>query len=431
MPIHFRKLRHWVACIIRAIIVWVIFMKKIWMYLLVLVILLSACDLVNRTPGHPAQTKTPSSTDQPVGGLKDIKLPAGHGVRGSWFELYFTDPTSTLALQETGGPDGPLAAAIDAARLSVDMAIYSLSLNSIRDALLRAHDRGVQVRLVMESDNLDRSDPRKLMDAGIPVLGDRREGLMHNKFTVIDHVEVWTGSMNYTDAGTYQDNNDLMRIRSAEMAEDYTREFEEMFTDDKFGPDVVAQTPHPRVTIDATPIDVYFAPDDKVQASFVDLLNNAQKSIDFLAFSFTADELGAAVRARAAHGVKVRGVMEDDQINSNVGTEFDPFMQARLDVLRDGNPGQMHHKVMILDGSIVLFGSYNFTNSAELRNDENLLVIYDKAIAEQFLVEFDRVYAQAKQERLAIHIESADTSRFSFPARDLLRIVIAISTKMD
>jgi phosphatidylserine/phosphatidylglycerophosphate/cardiolipin synthase-like enzyme len=277
------------------------------------------------------------------------------------------------------------------------MAIYSLSLNSIRDALLRAHDRGVQVRLVMESDNLDRFDPQKLIEAGIPILGDRREGWMHNKFTVIDHSEVWTGSMNYTDAGTYQDNNNLMRIRSVKMAEDYTREFEEMFIDDKFGPDVVAQTPHPRVTIDGTPIDVYFAPDDNVQANFIELVNNAQKSITFLAFSFTADEIGGAVRARTAHGVTVTGVMEDDQINSNVGTEFDPFMQARLNILRDGNAGQMHHKVMIIDKSIVLFGSYNFTNSAETRNDENLLVIYDKAIAAQFLLEFERVYAQAEQ----------------------------------
>jgi len=317
-------------------------------------------------------------------------------VGGSWFELYFTDPASPLASQETGGPDGPLAEAIDSARLSVDIAIYSLSLNSIRDALSRAHDRGVQVRMVMESDNLDRTDPQILKEAGIPILGDRREGLMHDKFVVIDTSEVWMGSMNFTDSGAYTDNNNLIRIRSVKMAENYTKEFEEMFVDDKFGPDVVAETPNPRVTIDGTPIDVYFAPDDHVQASFVDLLNNAQDSIYFLAFSFTADAIGEAVRSRAADGVTVAGVMEDEQINSNIGTEFDPFMQARLDVVRDGNPGQMHHKVMIIDEGIVIFGSYNFSNSAETRNDENLLVVYNQDIAAQFMAEFERVYAQAQ-----------------------------------
>jgi phosphatidylserine/phosphatidylglycerophosphate/cardiolipin synthase-like enzyme len=297
---------------------------------------------------------------------------------------------------KTGGPDGPLATAIDSARLTVDVAIYSLSLNSIRDALLHAHNRGVRVRMVMESDNLDRSDPQKLMDAGIPILGDRREGLMHNKFVVIDNSEVWLGSMNYTDSGGYADNNNLMRIHSVKMAEDYTKEFEEMFVDDMFGPDVVAETPNPRVTIDGTPIDVYFSPDDHVQASFLDLVDNAQKSIYFMAFSFTSDEIGDAVRARAQEGITVSGVMEDEQINSNIGTEFDPFQQAGLDVLRDGNPGQMHHKVMIIDENTVIFGSYNFTNSAETKNDENLIVVYNKEIAAQFIAEFQRVHEQAK-----------------------------------
>ena len=157
----------------------------------------------------------------------------------------------------------------------------------------------------MESDNLDRTDPQILKDAGIPILGDRREGLMHDKFVVIDNSEVWLGSMNFTDSGAYTDNNNLMRIRSVKMAENYTKEFEEMFVDDMFGPDVVAETPNPRVIIDGTPIDVYFSPDDGVQASFVDLVDNAQESIYFMAFSFTSDAIGDAVRTRAQDGVVV------------------------------------------------------------------------------------------------------------------------------
>jgi phosphatidylserine/phosphatidylglycerophosphate/cardiolipin synthase-like enzyme len=367
-------------------------MKKMFSILFVLSILLGACDSTS-APNNAAPTE--SATESPAS-LTEIPLGAGFGAHGAWYELYFTDPNSPLASQKTGGPDRPLADAIDSARLSVDVAIYSLSLNSIRDALLRAHDRGVRVRMVMESDNLDRSDPQKLKDAGIPILGDRREGLMHDKFVVIDNSEVWTGSMNYTDSGAYEDNNNLMRIHSAKMAENYTKEFEEMFVDDKFGPDVVAETPNPRVTIDGTLIDVYFSPDDKVQASLLDLLENAESSIYFLAFSFTSDKLGSAMRTYAENGIKVSGVMEAEQVKSNIGTEFDPFKQAKLDVLMDGNEGQMHHKVMIIDERIVVMGSYNFTNSAETKNDENLLVIYSKEIAAQFMAEFQRVYEQAK-----------------------------------
>jgi phosphatidylserine/phosphatidylglycerophosphate/cardiolipin synthase-like enzyme len=374
-------------------------MKKTLTYILAFLILMTACQSVTPTEtSAPPATRPPTndSATETSASLKDIPLGAGYGVDGGWFQLYFTDSESPLASQETGGVDAPLAAAIDSARLTVDVAIYSLSLNSIRDALIDAHKRGVRVRMVMESDNLDRSDPQKLKDAGIPILGDRREGLMHDKFVVIDNSEVWMGSMNFTDSGGYTDNNNLMRIRSVKMAENYTKEFEEMFVNDKFGPDVVAETPNPQVTIDSTSMDVYFSPDDNVQASFVDLVNNAQKSIYFMAFSFTADEIGDAVRARAKEGVTVAGVMETEQVNSNVGTEFDPFQQAGLDVLRDGNEGLMHHKVMIIDENTVIFGSYNFTASAETKNDENLIVIYNEEIAAQFMAEFHRVYEQAQ-----------------------------------
>jgi phosphatidylserine/phosphatidylglycerophosphate/cardiolipin synthase-like enzyme len=370
-------------------------MKKISITFPVLLILSLACNSLSGTRTPPTSGTADSGTDESPR-LTNVQLPAGYGVKSSWFELYFTDPSSPVATQKTGGVDGPMTEAIDAAKLSVDVAIYSLSLNSVRDALLRAHDRGVQVRVVMESDNLDRADPQRLKEAGIPILGDRRQGLMHDKFVVIDGSEVWMGSMNFTDSGAYEDNNNLMRIRSVKMAENYIKEFEEMFIDDKFGEDVVVETPNPRVTIDGTPIDVYFSPDDRVQQSFVELVENAEKSITFMAFSFTADEIGDAVRARALDGVEVQGVMETEQVNSNVGTEFDLFQQAGLDVLRDGIEGQMHHKVMVIDESIVIFGSYNFTNNAEDRNDENLLVVYNTDIAAQFTAELQRVYAETQ-----------------------------------
>ncbi|MBE7434965.1 MAG: DUF1669 domain-containing protein [Anaerolineales bacterium] len=359
--------------------------------LLILSILITAC--VDLSPTSIPETPPPSvGSDE----FTPIELGAGYGFKDGWIEIYFTNPASPLAPQRTGGIDGPLAEAIDSARLTVDVAIYSMSLNSVRDALLRAHDRGVRVRIVMESDNLDRSDPQRLKDAGIPFLGDRREGLMHNKFVVIDGSEVWVGGMNYTDSGAYEDNNVMLRIRSVKMAENYTREFEEMFVEDRFGDNILAETPNPRVTIDGTPVDTYFSPDDGVQSILVDILSEAQESIYFMAFSFTADPLGDAIRARAREGVTVAGVMDEEQVQSNQGTEFDPFRQAGLEVYKDGNAGQMHHKIIIVDEGIVIVGSYNFTNSAESRNDENLLVIYHDGIASLFMDEFRRIFGESK-----------------------------------
>jgi phosphatidylserine/phosphatidylglycerophosphate/cardiolipin synthase-like enzyme len=358
---------------------------------ILLVSITLGCSQQPSTPDLPTETETPES------GLTEIPLPAGYGAHASWIDIYFTDPESPLASQETGGPDGPLAASIDAARLTVDVAVYSLNLRSIRDALIHAHERGVQVRVVMESDNLDGSAPQALINAGIPVLGDRREGLMHDKFVVIDRSELWMGSMNFTYSGSYEDNNQLLLFRSVKMAENYTKEFEEMFVDDKFGDNVVPETPNPKINIDGTDLEVYFSPDDGIANHILEFLNNAEESIYFLAFSFTTDEFGKAIRTQAENGLTVAGVMEEQQVKSNIGTEYDLFKQAGLDVFIDGIEGQMHHKTMIVDGQIVITGSYNFSRSAEERNDENLIVIYNEQIADFYMQEFQRVYQLTSQ----------------------------------
>lgn len=360
--------------------------------LVISILFLSAC--VGTIPETPTQV-SPTATRE--GELTPIDISVGYGVSGSWFELYFTDPVDPLSMQGTGGVDGPLVDAIDDARLSIDVAAYSLSLNSVRSALINAHQRGVTVRMVMESTNMDNSDPQRIIEAGIPVIGDNRDGLMHDKFIIIDRSEVWVGSMNFTDNGAYDDHNNMLRIRSTKMAENYIKEFEEMFLDDRFGQDVVAETPNPTLTIDGTRVDTYFSPDDGVANQLAALLSDAEESIHFLAFSFTSNDLGGIVRAKAEEGLEVHGVMDEEQIDSNQGTEFDPFRQADLDVLIDGIPGQMHHKVFIIDGKIVVLGSYNFSQNAETRNDENILVVYNEDIAGHYLNEFQRVADQSHE----------------------------------
>ena len=377
-------------------------LKRILFFALLVTLMLAACEPTTVPPAPvtdvpPGPATEPPITQPPAQEIKQLPVHVGYGYQGSWFEVYFTDPTNPASKQDSGGVEEAVIASIDTARLSIDAAFYSLSLRDIANALLRARDRGVQVRVVMESDNRDKSVPQALIDGGIPILGDRREGLMHDKFIVIDRSEVWMGSMNYTVSGTYEDNNNLIHIRSVKVAENYEVEFNEMYVDDLFGPDSLASTPNPFLTVDGTDVETYFSPDDNVAARLLDVLSLAQESVYFLAYSFTSDDIGQLLRDKSAQGVTVQGVMEDAQIESNQGTEFDLFRQLGLDVRRDGNNGQMHHKVIIIDRSIVITGSYNFTASAEDRNDENLVIIYSPEIANLFLQEFQRVFAVAVQ----------------------------------
>src|SRR5689334_21615279 len=125
--------------------------RHILSLLLITSSLLSACGSNLPIPLTTTELPKTSFLITPTAGteLTPINLQAGYGVRGPWFELYFTNPASPISAQGTGGVDGPLVESIDAARLSIDVAAYSITLNSVRNALIRAHDRGATVRIVM------------------------------------------------------------------------------------------------------------------------------------------------------------------------------------------------------------------------------------------------------------------------------------------
>jgi phosphatidylserine/phosphatidylglycerophosphate/cardiolipin synthase-like enzyme len=303
-------------------------------------------------------------------------------------QVFFSDPSAADAQFVEGGPDEELAAAIDAARLSVEVAIHNLNLYSVRDALLAAQERGVDVRMVVEGDNFGSQELHPYLAAGIPVVLDGDRGTMHNKFVVIDRYEVWTGSVNFTVGDMYYSRNNLLRLRSGELAENYLHEFEEMFINGEFSDGSHADTLHPEIGISGVEIENYFSPDDGTLGYLVDLVNDADESVYFLAFSLTSDPLAEALVAAQQRGVEVRGVMDESQVASNQGGDYEFLRAAGVDVRQDGEGGNLHHKVLIIDGEMVVTGSYNFSRNAEERNDENTLVIYSEDIAAQFLHEF-------------------------------------------
>ncbi len=331
----------------------------------------------------------PSPTAAPEGALAET-------TPGAAWQVFFTHPQDPASRTLRGGPDAALAKAIAQAAQSVDLAAHDLDLWSIRDALLQAARNGVPVRVVAESHNLDRPEFHALRAAEIPVVGDGREGLMHHKFAIIDGYEVWTGSMNFTLNGAYRNDNNLLRLRSTRLAADFTTEFEEMFRGHHFGPDALANTPYPRVSLDGVPVEVYFAPDDHPLVRLLDLVRQAHKRVCFLAFNFTDDDLAAELLALHQRGVPVRGVFEAQQVASSTGNEYPHLRQAGLAVRLDGNPYNMHHKVFVIDDRWVVTGSYNFTRSAEERNDEALLIFDSPTLAATYMAEFERVWALAQ-----------------------------------
>ena len=307
--------------------------------------------------------------------------------------IYFTDPYGVMDVD----PGKAVADAIDAAQERVEIAMYNLTLENVVDALLRAHQRGVEVQVVLDSNTINKSQPQRLVEGGIAVRSDNRSESMHNKFIIIDQDEVWTGSLNLSWGGNYNDHNNIVRLVDNKINQNYHTEFVEMFEDGFFGSGSPPNTPYPLIVLDGALVEVYFSPEDGVLDHALSLVAEAQQTIDFLAYSFTSDPLSEAMLERAKNGVHVRGVFDADQSVSNTGGEFAHLKQAGLDVRQDALSGLMHHKVIIVDGQAVLFGSYNFSNNAEYTNDENVIIYYEPGFAMQFGEEFERIYARSQQ----------------------------------
>lgn len=319
----------------------------------------------------------------------------------SWYQVYFTTPVypDNNPSKHTPSLDAKLTDFINTATKSVDIAIYQLDLPNVTQALLDAKQRGARVRAVTDIDILN--DPSEnpsftqLQNAGVKVVAGNSNAIMHDKFVVVDGARVWTGSWNFTANDTWRYNNNGIAIESPDLARNYTVTFEKMWKDNQFSRQRKPGGTTPKLQINGVSVENYFAPEDKVASKIVARVKQAKSTIDFLAFSFTDDSLGDAVIERAQSGVKVRGVFEKTGSETKF-SEFGKMKTATLEVYQDGNPYLMHHKVFILDGTTVIFGSFNFSQNADEDNDENLLIVDDSSLAAAFSAEFNRVLDTAK-----------------------------------
>ena len=314
-----------------------------------------------------------------------------------WYEIYFTNPTCPPEEERTGGLDEIVADSISDAAVSVDVAAFDLDAPPIVNALIDLEKRGIPVRIVTDTDNADLSAINRLRRNGISVVEDKRSALMHNKFIVIDNRYVWMGSMNLTTNGVYCNNNNFVKFDVPQLAANYTVEMDEMYNDREFGPTSSENTPYEQFTVQGVLLENYFAPEKKLAPIIAAEIAGARRDIRFMAFSFTNDEIGEAMLERADAGISVRGVFETVGADTDYG--YYPVLRdagiSNINVRLDGNSRIMHHKVIILDNQTVIFGSFNFTDSANRQNDENVIIVHDPTFAGYFLQEFDAVWSEA------------------------------------
>jgi phosphatidylserine/phosphatidylglycerophosphate/cardiolipin synthase-like enzyme len=364
---------------------------------LLTIIVLVVIGLYNFLTGKSPEDTFPQVTaTAPV-----VAAPTSINASGSWWEVYFTDPQHVNNPQDwQGSIEGRLIDKINAAQKSIHIASFEFDLTPVAQALIAAKQRGVDVRWVTDDESglqadeePDRGQFKMLQDAGIEVRSDSRSALMHNKFWIFDGETAWTGSTNITESGVFQQNNNTIVIHSPEVAAIYEREFEEMWNG-KYGPKSPSTADQQSVTVNGTPIQIYFSPEDKVMEQVIPLVSSAQSNIRFMAFSFTDYPLAKAMIDRAAAGVNTAGIYEKTGSETE-GAEMKTFYCAKVPVRQDGNPRFLHDKIIVIDNHIVVSGSFNFSSNATENNDENVIIIDSPEIASLYMQEFARLWSIA------------------------------------
>ncbi len=138
-------------------------------------------------------------------------------------------------------------------------------------------------------------------------------------------------------------------------------------------------------------IGPFFCPEDRCSSVVIDWIERANESIDLAIYSFTLDSIGDALVRAHDRGVRVRVIMEREQLNR--WSEYSRLRDAGVKVKLDGNPAYMHNKFMVIDGRVVLTGSYNYTKQADTRNDENLLILVGEDVAGAYEAEFNEMWS--------------------------------------
>ncbi|MEK6917308.1 MAG: phospholipase D-like domain-containing protein [Nanoarchaeota archaeon] len=250
----------------------------------------------------------------------------------------------------------------------IKCAFYELNLAELIDEL-----REKNAKVMIENDNV-----LDYFETGYSY------ALMHNKFCVFDNKTVMTGSMNPTERENYYNNNNLVFIESEHLAKNYLDEFKEL-ENKKYGVGNIVS--YPVVFLGDIKIENYFCPEDNCKLHVINALKEANSSIYFMTFSFTDEDIGNLLWNKNFQGLDVKGIIETKQAGGS-----SRYGDLKEFAILDKNPYTMHHKVFIIDNKTVITGSYNPTQNANENNDENILIIHDKATAEKFISEFERVY---------------------------------------
>lgn len=336
--------------------------------------------------------------------------------------IYFVDPIETSYSSEkcVNSVCGSLVSLINNAKNSLDIAAYGYQGQSeIINALRNAKKRGVKIRGIVDDTTYKFYKDTKAIqgefsfkqDDLTPIGVDKnykekftreKTALMHNKFVVVDGKYLWTGSTNITDNGMTLNANNSIVFLSPKLANIYTKEFNQMYEEEKFHVSKSKTVGAENVQVSDNVISVYFSPQDRaLKNALIPMIDKADKSIKMMIFYLTNKKVVKALQEAKLRGIDVKIIM-DFEPTAESYSPIDKLRDAGILVKVDNWQGKMHMKTVVFDDKYSILGSTNWTGVAEYANDENMILLENKRIANQITKEFNKLWASIPNEYLTI-----------------------------
>jgi phosphatidylserine/phosphatidylglycerophosphate/cardiolipin synthase-like enzyme len=128
------------------------------------------------------------------------------------------------------------------------------------------------------------------------------------------------------------------------------------------------------------PVQVYFSPNGGAAAAIIKEINGARTEILMQAYSFTSASIAKALIEAHKRGITVQAILDKSQRSERYSSATF-LVNSGIPTFIDAEHAIAHNKIMVIDGTTVVTGSYNFTRAAEERNAENLLIVKSKDLA--------------------------------------------------
>ncbi len=136
---------------------------------------------------------------------------------------------------------------------------------------------------------------------------------------------------------------------------------------------------------------VYFSPGEDCVNHIIDLINEAYNQLDICVFTISDDRISRAIVDAMKNRVEIRIISDNFKVE-DTGSDILDLSRVGIPVKLDTTENHMHHKFMIVDKKIVLTGSYNWTRSAALYNQENIISTDDEEVVSKFSNEFEKLW---------------------------------------